>query len=111
MNRLALNFICKNESHVIQRMLDSTKSITDLILAVDTGSTDETISVISAFGKEHNIPTFIYKRPFDNFCNSRNYALEKLKLVIDDLNWDRESTWAFFIDCDEVMKIEKSFDK
>ena len=31
MPKLALNFICKDEAHVIDRMLNSCKSITDLI--------------------------------------------------------------------------------
>jgi glycosyltransferase involved in cell wall biosynthesis len=42
MGKLALNFICKDESHVIGKMLESAKSITDLIVATDTGSTDGT---------------------------------------------------------------------
>ncbi len=33
MNRFALNFICKNESHVIVRMLESVRPFTDLIVA------------------------------------------------------------------------------
>jgi len=46
MNKLALNFICKNESHVVERMLNSAKGITDLIVVNDTGSTDGTQELI-----------------------------------------------------------------
>jgi glycosyltransferase involved in cell wall biosynthesis len=46
MNKLALNFICKDVSHVIERMLNSSKTITDLIVTVDTGSTDGTQDLI-----------------------------------------------------------------
>ena len=67
MGKLALNFICKNESHVIEKMLNSAKTITDLIVAVDTGSTDGTQDIIRKFGEENNIPTYVYDRPFDNF--------------------------------------------
>ena len=72
MPKLALNFICKDESHVIERMLNSCKSITDLIVATDTGSTDNTIELIQKFGQENNIPTYVFQRPFDDFEKSRN---------------------------------------
>ena len=77
MGKLALNFICKDESHVIGKMLESAKSITDLIVATDTGSTDGTQDIIRKFGEDNNIPTYVYDRPFDNFENSRNNSMEK----------------------------------
>ena len=57
MGKLALNFICKNEAHVIEKMLNSIKTITDLIVVNDTGSTDGTQDIIKKFGQENNIPT------------------------------------------------------
>lgn len=106
MKKTGLNFICKNESHVINRMLESVCPITDLIVAVDTGSTDNTISLIRQYGNEKKIPTYVFERPFDNFSNSRNYALTKLKEVVNLLNWNSEETWGFWIDCDEIMEIK-----
>lgn len=111
MKRFILNFICKNESHVVERMLHSARSITDVIVAVDTGSTDNTIALIKAFGVQYNIPTFVYERPFDNFCNSRNHALEKTKEVARQLNYDLNNTWGFWFDCDEIMEISPRFCK
>ena len=67
MGKLALNFICKDESHVIKNMLESCKGITDLIVVNDTGSTDGTQDIIKNFGKENNIPTYVFERPFDDF--------------------------------------------
>ena len=60
MGKLALNFICKDESHVIERMLTSVKSIVDLIVVNDTGSTDGTQDLIKKFGQENNIPTYFF---------------------------------------------------
>jgi glycosyltransferase involved in cell wall biosynthesis len=111
MLKLALNFICKNESHVILNMLESARPIADLVVAVDTGSCDNTISLINEFGRKHTIPTYVYERPFDNFCNSRNYALSKLKDIVHQLGWDPEQTWGFFLDCDETLHISDSFQK
>ena len=69
MSKLALNFICKNESHVIGKMLNSAKDIVDLIVVNDTGSTDGTQDIIKKFGEENDIPTYVFERQFDNFEN------------------------------------------
>jgi glycosyltransferase involved in cell wall biosynthesis len=111
MGKLALNFICKNESHVIEKMLNSAKTITDLIVAVDTGSTDGTQDIIRKFGEENNIPTYVYDRPFDNFENSRNHAMSKLRDVVTELGWDPDKTHGYWFDCDETVIIDPKFDK
>jgi glycosyltransferase involved in cell wall biosynthesis len=111
MGKLALNFICKDESHVIERMLSSCKSITDLIVATDTGSTDNTIELIQNFGKENNIPTYVFQRPFDDFEKSRNHAMQKLRDVVSELGWDANKVHGYWIDCDETMIIEPNFNK
>ena len=51
MGKLALNFICKDEAHVIGKMLESCKTITDLIVVNDTGSTDGTQDIIKKWGE------------------------------------------------------------
>jgi hypothetical protein len=92
-------------------MLESARPVTDLIVAVDTGSTDDTIDCINRFGKENSIPTFVFERAFDNFSGSRNYALAKLLNEVTRLGWSTNETWGFWIDCDEVMVIADSFNR
>jgi len=111
MNRFALNFICKDESHVILRMLESVKPLTDLIVAVDTGSTDDTVALIRGFGEKHKIPTYVFERPFDDFGQSRNYALDKLRATVQELRWDPAETWGFRMDCDETVRVSDKFAK
>jgi glycosyltransferase involved in cell wall biosynthesis len=111
MKRFALNFICKNESHVILRMLESVRSFTDLIVAVDTGSTDNTIALIKGFGEKYRIPTYVFERPFDDFGRSRNFALDKLRSTVRDLKWDLAATWGFRMDCDEVAEVSGRFER
>jgi glycosyltransferase involved in cell wall biosynthesis len=111
MGKLALNFICKNEAHVIEKMLNSAKNITDLIVVNDTGSTDGTQDLIRKFGEENGIPTYVFERPFDDFEKSRNYAMEKLKDVVTELNWDPNKTHGYWFDCDEQLVINDKFDK
>lgn len=111
MPKLALNFICKNEENVIERMLNSSKGIFDLIVAVDTGSTDKTIQLIYKYGLENNIPTYVFERPFDSFDKSRNFAMTKLRDVIKEIEWDSNDSWGMWYDCDEELVINENFNK
>lgn len=111
MGKLALNFICKNESHVIERMLNSAKTITDLIVVNDTGSTDGTQDMIRKFGEENNIPTYVFERPFDDFEKSRTWAMKKLSEVVAELKWDADKVHGYWFDCDEQLIIDPSFNK
>ena len=111
MGKLALNFICKDESHVIGKMLESCKTITDLIVVNDTGSTDGTQDIIRKFGEDNNIPTYVFERPFDDFEKSRNHAIQKLKDVVTELGWDANKVHGYWFDCDETIIIDTNFNK
>ncbi len=111
MGKLALNFICKNEAHVIKNMLESCKSVTDLIVATDTGSTDGTQEIIRNFGKENDIKVYVFDRPFDNFEKSRNYSMQKLRDVVSELGWDADKVHGYWFDCDETLVISPNFNK
>lgn len=99
---LGLSIIVKNEEHVIERMLNSIYPILDYYTIVDTGSTDKTKEVIKKFFDEKGIDGQILDRPFDNFENSRNYAMESAKGKTD---------YAMWIDADEELIIKDTFDK
>jgi glycosyltransferase involved in cell wall biosynthesis len=111
MGKLALNFICKNEAHVIKNMLESCKSVTDLIVATDTGSTDGTQDIIREFGKQNDIKTYVFDRPFDNFEKSRNYSMQKLRDVVAELGWNADQVHGYWFDCDETLVIAPNFNK
>ena len=111
MGKLALNFICKDESPVIEKMLESAKDIVDLIVVNDTGSTDGTQQIIKNFGEKYGIPTYVFERPFDDFENSRNHAMQKLRDVVKELNWNADQVHGFWFDCDETLVIDSKFNK
>jgi hypothetical protein len=111
MGKLALNFICKDESPVIEKMLESAKGIIDLIVVNDTGSTDGTQQIIKNFGEKYGIPTYVFERPFDDFEKSRNHAMQKLRDVVKELGWNPEQVHGFWFDCDETLVIDPKFAK
>lgn len=111
MPKLILNTIVKNESHCILTMLESAAKITDAIMIADTGSTDGTQEIIKKFGKDNNIPTYVFERPFDNFENSRNFGLESAREIIKELGWDMNDCWTWWCDADETIIVEDNFDK
>lgn len=89
--------IVKNESKVIKRLLDSVKHIIDDYVIVDTGSTDNTKSIIEDFSKENNISGKIFDSRFKDFAHNRNEALDLAKQ-------NSNSDFFLLLDGDMVLK-------
>ena len=102
MPTLGLSQIVKNEAHVIERMLNTITPILDYVAIVDTGSTDGTQDIIRNYCKERNIPCEVIDRPFDNFENSRNAAMQLL---------GQNTDYGIWLDADESIVIDPKFDK
>lgn len=84
---LALCMIVKNEEQNLQRCLDSVSGFIDEIVIVDTGSTDNTLSIPFKYGAR--VINFEWN---NDFSEARNKALEYVK-----------SDWILFMDADEVL--------
>ena len=102
MPTLGLSQIVKNEAHVIERMLNTISPILDYVAIVDTGSTDGTQDIIRNYCKERNIPCEVIDRPFDNFENSRNAAMQLL---------GQKTDYGIWLDADEQIVVDPKFDK
>jgi tetratricopeptide (TPR) repeat protein len=98
---LCLNMIVKNESKIITRLLNSVSGIIDSYCICDTGSTDNTVELITQYFQEKNITGKIVFEPFKNFAHNRNVALK---------NCEGLSDYVIFLDADMVLKVNK-FDK
>ncbi len=68
--------IVKDEAHVVADTLACVAPHIDTWVIVDTGSTDNTIDIISSFFAAHHIPGEIYQRPWVNFGVNRTEALQ-----------------------------------
>jgi glycosyltransferase involved in cell wall biosynthesis len=89
MNTISLCMIVKNEETCIERCLASVSPFVDEMIVVDTGSTDQTVSLCRAAGAR------VY--PFEwnhNFAEARNYSLDQAN-----------SDWILWMDADEVLEV------
>lgn len=98
---LCLNMIVKNESKIITRLFDSVISIIDSYCICDTGSTDDTVNIITSFFNDKNIPGKVVTEPFKNFCHNRNFAMTSCFGMSD---------YILLLDADMVFEIS-GFDK
>jgi glycosyltransferase involved in cell wall biosynthesis len=90
-----LNFIMRNEEHVLQRMFDSVKHFVEAVIVVDTGSIDRSKEIVNSW----NLPVIVIDNEWkDDFAHSRNVAL------LYAYRWAHEhpeKTWyALFMDAD-----------
>lgn len=85
MNNLSACIIAKNEETNIRRCIESLSPLQCEVIVVDTGSTDNTISIAQKCGAH------VYSFPWINdFSAARNFSIKKAS-----------NDWIFIIDCDE----------
>lgn len=75
-----------NEEKNIKACLDSITGLVDEIFVVDSGSTDQTLSIVEGFTNH------IYHHSFENYSVQRNWAQENLPI---------KTEWIFHMDADE----------
>jgi len=88
--------IVKNESKIITRMLKSVLPIIDFYCICDTGSTDNTVEVITNFFAENKIPGKITKEPFKDFGHNRTFSLKQCA--------DIEAEYLLLLDADMILE-------
>ena len=86
---LTVIIITKNEGHNIQRTLESIHQLTDDIIIVDSGSSDDTLTIAKQF------QTKIIETNWDGFGANKNKGIAKSKY-----------NWIFSLDADEVVDHE-----
>lgn len=110
-NRICLTMIVKNESKIIERLLDSCRSIVDVICICDTGSTDNTVELIKNYGEKYSIPTEVPIYKFRDFGYNRTASVEEARTFLTYINYDLKKTWLLLLDADMCLQIEDSFRK
>ena len=92
MKTICAALIVKNESKVVKRCLSSIKNYIDYWVVCDTGSTDDTKSIVSSELSE--IPGELHQVPWINFGHNRTQLLQLCKGKAD---------YLLLIDADEIL--------
>jgi len=111
MTEISLVMIVKNESKIIERCLDSVKSIIDSIVISDTGSTDNTVELIEKYLLNNNIKGKVYKDEWKNFGHNRSKSITNAQEWLKENKYDLTKTYLLTIDADMIFRIKPTFNK
>ena len=75
---ICLSMIVKNEVKVLPRLFRSLHDYIDYYVIVDTGSTDDTITLIKREMSGYGIEREVHERPWVNFGVNRQQALDRI---------------------------------
>ena len=107
--RLMLVLMIKNEEKIIKRCIQSALPICDAVCITDTGSTDDTITIVKEYFKELNVPCKLYSSPWVNFGISRSSSYDNAVKFREELKWPGNTSYALLIDADMKLKYTSAF--
>lgn len=110
---ITLFMIVKNESHIIERCLNSVKDIVNSIVISDTGSTDNTVELINTFLETHSekIKGTVYIDEWKNFGYNRTKSYTNAQEWLRNNKYDLNSQFLLTIDADMIFKVDPAFNK
>ena len=97
--KIALAMIVKDEEPVIVRCLESVKQLVDYVYIADTGSTDNTVTVISNWLSANNMPGQVVRHSWKDFASNRTRVLDELRDI-------PKIDYVLTIDADEILTYE-----
>jgi hypothetical protein len=103
---VCLCMIVKNESKIIERCLDSTRSLVDCIAICDTGSTDNTVALIQEWQARNKMPGDVYcNAAFCDFGYNRTLSLKNARITLSKLGYPANSsrTYVLLLDADMIL--------
>jgi hypothetical protein len=112
--KIILLSMIKNESKIIKRMISSCMPILDAVCICDTGSTDNTVEVLTEYFKDLPVPAKIYNGPeheWKNFGHNRSQSFLSCVDYCKELGFDPEHTYALVLDADMQLVIQPAFKK
>ena len=109
--KIILLTMIKNESSIIRRCLDSAVLTCDALCVCDTGSTDNTVEIVTDFFKHSKIPGKLYNHSWKNFGHNRSESFLAVVDFCKELGWNPNTTYAILLDADMNFHIGPNFNK
>jgi glycosyltransferase involved in cell wall biosynthesis len=112
--KVILLSMIKNENKIIKRLIESTLPIADAICICDTGSTDNTVEVLTDYFKDFKIPAKVFNGPehaWKNFGHNRSQSFLSVVEYCKELGWDPEHVYALVMDADMQLVVLPTFKK
>jgi glycosyltransferase involved in cell wall biosynthesis len=100
MVKIILISIIKNEEKIIERCITSVLSICDAVCITDTGSTDNTCTIVENLFKNKNIVGKLYHDEWKDFGHNRTNAFKNAQEYCNKLGWDSKTTYGLLLDAD-----------
>lgn len=96
-NDFTIGILTNNDARSIARVLTTSLNITNNIVVLDTGSSDETLEIIAGFQKDFPDIKVSEMSWDNNFSSARNTLISHTS-----------TKWLFMIDADEFLEIHHS---
>ena len=100
---IILTLMIKNEEKIILRCIQSALPVANAILISDTGSTDNTIAVLTEFFSTLSIPTKMVHDPWINFGVNRTNSFQSAVSWANEMEW---TGYALVMDADMILHVE-----
>lgn len=109
--KIILLTMIKNESAIIRRCLETASFTCDALCVCDTGSTDNTVDIVTTYFKNSKIPGRLYTHPWKNFGYNRSQSFLAAVDLCKELGWNPDTTYAVLLDADMNFHIGPKFNK
>lgn len=106
---LTLVMIVKNESKIMERCLNSVRSIIHSVVISDTGSTDTTVDIIDGWMKDNAIPGKVYHDEWKHFGHNRSKSVTNAQEWLAEQGRDLTKHYLLTIDADMIFCITSEF--
>jgi glycosyltransferase involved in cell wall biosynthesis len=103
MASIGLCMIVRNEALIMERCLAAALPLIDYACIVDTGSEDDTVTVIRQFLHKHGVACDIYRDTWRDFASNRNAALKWM-------HQRQDIDYCLMLDAADVVRYEQGFD-
>lgn len=101
--------IVRNESKIIARCFQAARNIIDAAVICDTGSTDDTVTVIRQLLQF--VPGALAQHEWKNFGHNRTLSAKAAVHFVERIGWPLDKTYMLFLDADMILNTLPDFRK